>query len=540
MKENKELFPSTQRGIAFHNVVGRGGVLWSASPEVQRAVGSHYTPRAADHLPPTREKFVVYDAEELPESPREREKIIQKMIDQLEYRASLMGQQIHLISLQEAKTVISERALFVPYIRSPGLEQIVGDKVEKINIYGLPGEITALLKNKAESHRLMRESPVTCNHLPEFVITHVERLPTVGLRMLRKIEEMYEEAGVEYEVGLMIRAAEGDGNFGSGYLRGFNRVTNLTLADGERTKVRAGDIVFFPDGRVPDSQSFTSYTSWESALDGVKTHIQKSMDIDKEPRVVLTRYLDLTDSPGLSLVIIDGTPHALPWNGQWQEPGESACTGTTFYNLKKDPRKEELKQKFEADTQEVFTDLIAEVLNRYGDNKKQGINGMINMDIMIPGHRERILWERVMSNSRLRAKYGPERTKPQVWEPRVYNPDSFLIAEINPRLTNWTAALLAVLHASRRQFTLKEILTIAGSEECQVLARDKWLIPDGVSIETARDFLYELHVKKLDPFGGGFILRMPDKPYAGTIGFGPDVQQIYKMAEEALFNKSRQ
>lgn len=234
----------------------------------------------------------------------------------------------------------------------------------------------------------------------------------------------------------------------------------------------------------------------------------------------------------LSAVLMEGKVHCLNWNGQWRAPGETACTGTASYSVVDEVRIAEFYQ-------EQSQYLLAYILHKFLDGRPdlKDVYGMVNMDIMIPGDKEVALWKRAQNDIHLMRFLDSHGMNNEEYAPSIYNPNRVLIAEINPRDTNWTLALKAVLQATHREFSLTNIVKLASGYETKILARDAWLLPKGVSISEARDKLLEYHTE-LAKDGEGFILRMPDNPAGAIVWTHGDPMKIYEKAHTALSKRT--
>lgn len=505
-RPGRKIYPENSMPVAEHNVIGEHGLLWSAEDILQDKVGAHYDPRAVDQLMYSENKHGVVL------SPDESH----DFQEQLRYRGAIAEAVINSIKdISEIKTEGASRALYIPYVRMA--DPTPPNGVEW-GYYGLPPEVTRSLKNKAEFHNWLSENGYS-QHIPNYRVCNVEEMTQVSYSMLRQINEMYKEVGVDYPPGLMIRAAESDGNFGSGYLVQANKDKFV----GDKL-TRKGDILFMPDGKSKDARAFTD---WEGAIKFAQQHVTDSMNLASEPRVVLTRFLDLESTPGQSAVVTEGTIHCLNWNGQWVEPGDSACTGTTSYGL---IGNEKVEEKYFEQGREMFTSILSKHLN---EAEREEVYGMANIDFMVVGKKEKELWQKVTSNERLRRRYLHTKKAGNSFQPNAYNPDNLLIAEINPRDTNWTLALKAVLPALGRQHTLKALTNLASGNEIKIATRDAWTLPEGVSAKEAREKLFDFH-QQLKREGAGFILRMPDNP-AGIIAWTHDnPSKVIRQAEDYL------
>ncbi len=511
----KLIYPAHDIKILDHNVVGAGGVLWSIDPNTQEKVGGHYDPRAADQFlgNHNREAFV------LTQSPEDHQ-------SQLDYRGAIG--KVDLTAIRDVREITNPNghvALYVPYIsrEMPNFPTELNWKR-----YGLPYEITSLLKNKADFHDWLTQNDLEAN-TPNHVICEAKDITSSAEQMLLKIQSMYQEAKIDdqYPIGLMLRGAEGDGNYGAAKIvQSLHNQTILTKK-GE-VHVQAGQIMIMPDGK---KDNLEVHDNWQTALLLAQLHIKDSMNLDQESRVVMSRLIDLQDSPGMSAIIAGGTPHLFNWNGQWQEPGESACTGTTSPGLNGNNRLHEL---FLEETQAIFSTILSKQLE--GRANRDEIYAMINIDLMIPGALEQKLWQKTQSRPSLHQYRNNLGKNNHNYQPRPYNPNIPLIAEINPRDTNWTLAVKSVLTALKRQATVQNMLALANGQDTKIIARDAWTLPGGLTdMNLVRDEMLQLH-HQLEKSGAGFILRMPGHPQAGAIGWTSEghPSDVFNQARERL------
>src|SRR5438477_218815 len=119
-------------------------------------------------------------------------------------------------------------------------------------------------------------------------------------------------------------------------------------------------------------------------LPGNITHALKN-----KARIVISRYIDLADSPGMSVVIINGQVESLGWNSQLQKKGSKACIGTSTY-LPRNPHLQRMQQQYEEQTAAFFETFLRMTARKYGVDFAS-IRGVANVDIMIPGELEQKL-----------------------------------------------------------------------------------------------------------------------------------------------------
>jgi hypothetical protein len=108
--------------------------------------------------------------------------------------------------------------------------------------------------------------------VPEYTITPVAAIPQAALRFLSAMEEITSQAGMDnYPRGIMLRAAESDGHYGS----------CLVYEHQQR-------ILIIPDG---DMQRVQRSPTWQHAFILAQKHLMASMDQQQENRVVMSALL---------------------------------------------------------------------------------------------------------------------------------------------------------------------------------------------------------------------------------------------------------
>ncbi len=216
-------------------------------------------------------------------------------------------------------------------------------------------------------------------------------------------------------------------------------------------------ILVIPDG---DVQQARSSPMWQHALTVAQQHLAASMDQQRESSVVISRFVEVDDSPGLSVVIVDGQVESLGWNSQLQAPGSTACVGTSPYQPK-NAALAGLQQVAEAQTVAGFEALLRQAAHRCGLDFAS-LRGVANLDLMLPGPRERQLQQR---SGRA---------------PAIY------LAECNPRWTNYSDALLTILAVKRQPARIRAMRT--GIQE-GLATVDRYPLPPTVEPQRVRDEL---------------------------------------------------
>lgn len=463
--------------VAWHNVVGLDGVLCAASETVKAVAGGHYAPRAVDHIPFTTAvpTFVLTNA---PERIRE----------QLAYRSAVSGMTFTPISdTRELHNYGVRRALFLPYIRLRDVE--LDPAIEWVR-YGLPPDLTQHLKHKGNMHHWLHAEGFA-QHTMNYVACDIEDIPTVGRQMLDEIKRMYTELGQpDYPLGLMVRGTQTDGNYGAG---------SLFSQDGM--------LVLRRNGKAP----LIDMLSWEVALEELRDHILETTNTDVAKQVVMTRLLDVDVSPGMSAMFEDGRLYCFDFNGQYTAPNSTACTGTTTFAFEIGERAADYRAAFLPQTQTLLREIMRRLLA--GREDVPQINGMLNIDMMSVGAQEAALWQ-AAAGTAWRDNVGRNNAD---FRPRPYDPQFGLFAEINPRETNWTLAMKAVLQAQKMAVSVENLAMLARGEQMHVVARDHFPLPASLSFDALRENLaYQIETLRVN--GEGVILRMPDRP-AGLIAY---------------------
>ena len=333
--------------------------------------------------------------------------------------------------------------------------------------------MVSLLKNKANFYALLDEYELPGFQPPDYRIADVANLPQEALQFLTAIEEMYSDANlVQYPLGLMLRAAESDGNYGSCLLY-----------------EEHGAIMLVPNGEV---EATRSYTTWTKALETSQQILFDTMNLQRESRIVMSRYIEFADSPGMSMVIMQGHIESLRWNGQLQKAGSKACIGTGNYQPKNAALAQQ-QQIYEDQTSACFEQLL-----RLTAQKCQldcaTLRGVANIDIMIPGPLEE-----------------------QFQKQRGQKPSLYL-AECNPRWTNYTDAIMTILGANMQEVTINTMRTAI---QGRLQTIDKYELPQQVDPRHVRASIIEkdLQLKKT---GTRIICRMTKNPMG--IIFSGDIE----------------
>jgi hypothetical protein len=450
-------------GVGFHNV-GSEGVLRASNEDMVKYV-QHYYGERCGHLPLDASTIRVLVDVATPE--------IQA---QMTYLSTLFAKDVVPTTWDELKRekeqVPALAPLVVPYINVPEIETRLHHELSAAS-WGLPGKMTHVLKNKASFYQLVDELGLEGFYAPDYTIAPISHVAREAERFLRRIEDIYQQAGLAqvYPLGVMLRASEEDGNYG------------CCLA-----YEHASGIIVVQDG---DSDHLQYYTEWQEALAVSQEHLAATMNVRKEARVVISRYIDFADSPGTSVVIMENQIVSLGWNGQLQKPGSKACIGTSTY-IPTNAYMQHMQHAYEEQTAAFFETLLRRTAQRCGIDFAS-IRGVANLDIMIPTELEKRL----------------QRQRKQ--------PEGSYLAECNPRWTNYTDAIMTILGANRKEQTISNMKSAIAAGICTI---DKHPLPANLDPQRVRARIAERDAV-LKQEGTRIICRMAKNPmgliFAGDV-----------------------
>ena len=392
------------------------------------------------------------------------------------YLSSLFGKDVIPTTFDDLK-LEKERSpelvpLVVPYITVPEVETRLHSELGA-EVWGLPGKMTHVLKNKASFYALVTDFAIQGFSSPEYTVASIYDVAREAERFLGEIEDIYHQAGVAeaYPLGVMLRVAEEDGNYGCCLVY-----------------ENAGRILVVQDGDADHAQY---YSNWQDALTISQEHLTATMNVQKEARVVMSRYIDVANSPGISVVIMENQVHSLGWNGQLQKPGSKACIGTSTY-VPGNAYLKRMQQAYEEETAAFFEGFLRRTAQHCGI-EFASIRGVANLDIMIPGELEKKLQ---------RQRKLPENN---------------YLAECNPRWTNYTDAIMTILGANRRDQTISNMRTTIAEG---ISTFDKYPLPINVNPLDLRACIAERD-EVLKREGTRIICRMAKNPmgliFAGDV-----------------------
>jgi hypothetical protein len=452
---NTSLFGSHEQmklGVGYHNV--GTGVLRASNKATVDYVEEHYGQRCG-HLPLNAQRVRVLVNAHTDEDALH-----------LKYLSRLYGKEISAITpfelKEQQKLHPASQILVVPYINVPETERRIQTDLEAES-WGMRGDLVSLLKNKADFYHFVDEFEFDGFRTPDYCIAHVNDLSEEALLFVNEIQELVIKSGVpHYPLGVMLRAAESDGNYG------------CCLVYEQHKRVRV-----VPNGDLEQSEY---YSSWKEALAVSQQHLIATMDQHKETRIVISRYIDMIDSPGMSVVIMDGRVESLGWNGQLQQNGTKACIGTSTY-IPANTSLARLQHRYEGQTLAYFEAILRRAAQKCSVDFAS-MRGVANIDIMLASDLETLLQK----------KRGHKQTH--------------YIAECNPRWTNYTDAIMTIIGVNRKKQTISNMKSVIHEGIATI---DKYYLPEDIDAPIVRECILQRD-EVLKQSGTRIICRMAKKP----------------------------
>src|SRR5260370_34116977 len=191
-------------GVGFHNV--GSGVVRASNEDMVKKVEAEYGERCG-YIPLDCERTGVLVGVHTVD-------IKTKMAD----LSQSFGKEVKVFTADELKDeqIISpeHKALIVPYVNVPeATERIEGELGAES--WGLPDSMVDILKNKADFYQLVDEFNLDGFRTPDYKISNLADVSREALGFLSKSEDLVKKAGLaKYPLGVMLRAAESDGNYG--------------------------------------------------------------------------------------------------------------------------------------------------------------------------------------------------------------------------------------------------------------------------------------------------------------------------------------
>jgi hypothetical protein len=474
---NTALFGSHMQvklGVGYHNV--GTGVLRASNKATIDYVEDHYGQRCG-HLPLDAHRVCVLVNARSEENE-----------SHLKYLSLLYGKEIEAITSielqQQQKHISASHRLIVPYINVPETAKRIQTDFGAES-WGMKADMVSFLKNKAEFYQFIDEFEFDGFRTPDYRIAHIADVSKEALSFMNDVEDVVKNAGIShYPLGVMLRAAESDGNFG------------CCLLYEERSRVRV-----VPNGDIAYA---ASYSSWKEALAVSQQHLTATMDLQKETRIVISRYIDMLDSPGMSVVIMDGRIESLGWNGQLQQNGSKACIGTSTYKPA-NASLARLQNKYEGQTLAYFETVLTRAAQKFGVDFAS-IRGIANIDTMLPSNLEAMLQK---NRGHKQSQY---------------------VAECNPRWTNYTDAIMTVIGVNRKKQTISNMKAVIQEGIATI---DKFYLPENIDPLEVRVCIFQKD-EELKQSGTRIICRMAKKPM-GLI-FAGDINKAQQAVESIIHN----
>lgn len=397
---------------------------------------------------------------------------------QVNHIDGLSSHPIELFNEQNIQAAKNDgKVLVVPYLNTSEEEAYLQSL--DVEIFGLPGVMTDALKNKASAHQMVteyvNETKLTDFNVVEgYKIINVNETIKEAKTFLTEIEDQYKTIGLheEYErknaIGVVLRAAESDGGYGSCVVFRENDQYVATW-----------------DGVEGGRKTFPTY---EDALIAAQMYLKGTMNESLEDNVVMSRMIDKVDSPGLSVMIADDHVISLGWNNQTDA---YSCQGTSNYSPpdEYDEYCRGIQHAFEKQTVDEYEKFLRWVAKKKGIDFAK-IRAFTNVDYMIPSELE---FEQQKRTRQLQGK-----------EPHPILP----IAEFNPRLTDYTDAVVGGPLFYGGLQTPQMMLDLVAKGLTTYL---KYHLPDGVDPLAVRDAVEKMNGERTDD--GLVVVRMAPKAF---------------------------
>ncbi len=465
---------SSTTSLAYHNV---SGIFTSTDNNTRTSIAEKYSVRGG-HMNPGSPKIGLLVPKKTPE-----------IAAHAAYLSDTAQRPIGVFSRDDInKENFPEGVQIIPYINTPEAYNFITNELGQ-ETWGLPPTLVSILKNKAVFHELVESSNVHGLEVPDYKISTLDTFINESLNLINFSKKLYSDHDISgYPLGLMIRGEESDGGYGSFLLREQEDKTILAI----------------PNGNKEEAKIFEQ-NEWKQALEFTHKALKESVKSGTNPKFVVSRYLDLADSPGMSLILLDGHVEPLGWNGQIEAEGAKTCIGTTSYTPE-DENLKTLQRKYENASGEALTVLLRKTADQL-NIPFNSIRGVVNADFMLPSPLE----------EELRKKRGQQ-------EVTVY------IAESNPRFTNYTDAILAALVLMNREPTIENMQKVINEG---IATHDKFPIgtADPKKVRDEMAYLDKDAIKKGDR--NRAFMRVPNEYEAGIIFLG-DIQKGKEKVGQAL------
>lgn len=543
--ENNSLFPNCDLTVVAHNV-GGDGVLRGVHPSKINGVQEKYVKRAADHVNPEGINLLIGDPfdEQTTKHIAYRNNLFPNGT-----RLSVTGESQLTDWIKNQNEVGKSPIIFgVSYINTPSILAPFSRLLERnssgvsFSTFGLPEHVIDQHKNKLLLP--VRLAELGCpDRSINYASCHYGDLVTKGLEVEAKLREFNADFDIDSGVKTKLQAEEGDGGYTA--IEVEDAVDAFEL-DG--VKVSRGKVVVYKDCKR-DADHMVVCNSWEAALSESRRYFKANLHTDY-PQIKIMRLLDTEISPGQTAFIINGKVYPQVWNLQGGDSG-SACVSCETIDVS-DSRFMDKYGPYMDQSTRIITSVYEQELRRlesegYDISK---IRASVSFDFLKIGTNEIKYWNKALADPVLKKKYVDNFTKngTDEYSPRVYNPDKLLVTDGNCRLTNLSAAQIAVANVEGIPLQIPRLLQLAEGSELRLVTRDNWKLPLGLSDpDTIRNLSTDYHRSLRGE--GGFIYRMvvetPDdrQPEAGVIYWaangrdgGPSrvIKEAYEFFENSI------
>jgi hypothetical protein len=470
--------PQIELTLGYHNI---GSVINAATATVVRNKEETYTPRNGDY--PLNVRLKGTDKRiPIPETGVFVPEITEPIADQFDYLSRLRGEHITLWTPSAVRR--RPNVMIAPYINDPLTEAMITQDLGA-EAFGLESTVAEILKNKKSFREIVEQLDMETLRVPDYRATTLDDIQASALDMLCFEEKLYDDLDMQdYTRGVMIQSVNSDGGFGSVMIKENKDKNQIQVVqDGELATVIKG----------------TSREKWEDAFADAQNYLGSVVNGSKTDEVLVSRYVEHDDSPGGSVIIIDGQIADLGWNGQLINDGSNACVGTGTYTPKTE--KASIMQD-EYETQSVQdTKRILERAAEIAGIDFAMVNGFAGLDFMIPSAREQELQKRRYRSPKWN---GPK-------------PSAYAV-ECNARSTNWTDAVKMIMYMYGDDQTVNNMQKRIGEG---IQTYDALPLREGVTGEEMRAALLEKYGDYKQTKSGLIVARMIPPIAAGetaTIG----------------------
>lgn len=401
----------TSTTLGYHNV---RGVLNAATDDEAREKSTIYGSRNGDF--PLDVRLNGGSAEvPTPQTGVFVPEATQPIQDQFAYLSALRGgDPIELWTPQDVRAA-NGGVLIAPYINDPRTERYITNELGA-EAFGLPSSMVEVLKNKATFREIIDKSNMDTLRVPDYTTTTLENVQSAATSMLNFQETLYKDLDMkDYPRGVVIQSVNSDGGFGSVMVK-------------QSTDKNGKDVIaVVKDGELATEIPGLERSNWVAAFGEAQEYLGNVIDGEKEDGVIVSRFVEIDDSPGGSVVVINGEVVGLGWNGQLINEGSNACVGTGTY-VPKTKHARSIQENYEEQSV-VDTQTILKQAARISGVDLSRVNGIGGVDYMLPSAREQELQEK--------------RNKSKKWngpKPSVY------AVECNARGTNWTDAVKLLMY----------------------------------------------------------------------------------------------